>query len=263
MKKVILGVMCILCLFASSQGREKSTKWKAYVPADAYKELTERSIKTIESLAKSDDKNAVGKVQVEAAILIGYTLAVDDVKNADVSMLRGAGILASRRAKDNDVKSLAEFSKQIKGSTVAPADVMLLKTHQPTLDDLMELFRNKTKGGEGIHADLQYSPQLKNLNGIEALIGALAKKKLTETNADKVAKELPMLAYRIAVVGTVTHEMAPEKGAAQWRELAGQMRQSSTALAEAASKKNAEDIQKAATTLEDSCTRCHSAFKKK
>src|SRR6266850_8590102 len=108
MKRFCVGVTLIVCLLATSQAREKSTKWKAFLPADAYKELTQRSIKTIETIAKSDDKNAAGKVHVEAAILISYTLSIADVKDADVSMMRGAGIVAARRAKDNDVKALGE-----------------------------------------------------------------------------------------------------------------------------------------------------------
>ena len=82
----------------------------------------------------------------------------------------------------------------------------------------MTLFRNKAKRGEGTHPDLQYQPKLKNLNGIEALIGALGARKLNETNLNIVAKELPILAYRIAVLGTLTFELSPDKAAAKWHE---------------------------------------------
>ena len=75
----------------------------------------------------------------------------------------------------------------------------------------MLIFRTKVKGGEGIPADLQYQPKLKNLNGIESLISALGAKKLSDDNLAKVAKELPNLAYRIAVVGSLTHESVPKK----------------------------------------------------
>jgi cytochrome c556 len=237
---------------------DKAALWKPFLPADAYKELTGRSIKTIEAAAKSDDKVAAEKIRVEAIILAGCTLAVADAKKEDVSMLRGAAFAAVRMAKEP--KSLTDLSKL---RILAPADVRVFKAGTPSLEDVMEIFRNRAKGGEGIHADLQYHPKLKNTNGIEALIGALSSKKLSDENAEKVAKELPLLAYRVAVVGAVTHEMAPEKGTAQWRELAGQMRDASVALAEAAGKKNVEGIQKAATTLEDSCTKCHTAFRKK
>jgi cytochrome c556 len=237
---------------------DKATLWKPFLPADAYKVMTDRSIKTIETAAKSDDKEAPEKIRVEAIILAGCTLAVADVKKEDVSMLRGASFAAVRMAKEPT--SLTDLSKL---RILAPADVRVLKAGASSLDVLMEIFRNKSKGGEGIPADLQYHPKLKNTNGVEALIGALSSKKLSDENAEKVSKELPLLAYRVAVVGAVTHEMAPEKGAAQWRELASQMRDASVALAEAAGKKNADGIQKAATTLEDSCTKCHGAFKKK
>ncbi len=129
--------------------------------------------------------------------------------------------------------------------------------------DFMEIYRNKAKGGEGIHADLQYQPKLKNQNGIEALIGALAAKKLSEENLAKVEKELPLLSYRIAVTANLTQYAAPEKGKERWNALAIKMRDSALALAESARKKNADGIQKAADALQNSCTQCHREFKAK
>jgi hypothetical protein len=260
---LVVVTMGFLLLPHGASAGDKAAAWKPFLGDEAYKVLSERSIKAIEEAAKSSDKNAYIKAQVEAAILGGYTLSVKDPKDADVSTMRGAALFAGRRAKEMDVKALAKFGTLIKGSTLAPADFKSLKPILPELGEMMDMFRNKSKGGEGLYADLQYQPKLKNLNGTEALIGALSAKKLSDTNLDKVAKELPHLSYRMAVVAALTHEMPPEKGAGEWRNLSLQMRDASIALAESAQKKNAEGIQKAATSLESSCTQCHSAFKSK
>jgi hypothetical protein len=106
-----------------------------------------------------------------------------------------------------------------------------------------------------------YQPKLKNLNGVEALIGALATKKLSDDNLARVSKELPRLAYRIAVMGSLTHEFTPAKETEKWREYSAAMRDSSITLGDAASKKNAAGLMKAALALESSCIDCHSVFK--
>ncbi|MBI1830576.1 MAG: cytochrome c [Planctomycetes bacterium] len=261
----VLPVLLAVVASVGSAGDGKSgTAWKPFVPADVYVELTKRSILAIEETAKSDAKNAVGRVHAEATILAGYTLAVANAKDAEVSRVRGAAFVAARHAKDKAVQPLAKFGDMVKaGSILAPADVAMLKPRGASLDDLMEIFRNKAKGGEGIHLELQYHPKLKNTNGIESFLGALSAKKLSDENMDKVAKELPILAYRVAVVGAITNEYAPEKEAPKWRELSIQMRDASLALADAAKKKNADGIHKAAASLENSCTECHRAFKMK
>lgn len=240
-------------------GGDKAGPWKPVLSDDAYKILTQRSIAGIEAAAKSGAKNAEAKVQVEAAILVGYTLSIKNADADDVAKLRGAALMAGKP----DLKKLADFGKTVPLSPKALPDVKDWKVRLPDVDETMLLFKNKAKGGEGIHADLQYLPKLANLNGIEALIGALSAKKLSEANLTKVSKELPLLGYRLAVFGSVTHEIAPEKGKAQWRELSQKMRDASLALADAAHKKNADGIVTAATSLESTCTQCHSVFKSK
>jgi hypothetical protein len=260
---VALPIVLLLLSAEAQSGGDKTTASKSFLSDSVYKQLSERSIQTIEATAKADAKNALGKIEVEAAILAAYTFNVADPKNADVSMLRGAALQAARAVKEKDLTLLKEFGKLSKGGVLAPVDVKLLKARMPAIEDLMEIFRNKSKGGEGLPAELQYQAKLKNLNGIEALIGALGAKKLNDENLEKVSKELPLLAYRVAVVGVLTHESAPEKNAGQWRDLSLKMRDASIALADAAQKKNGEGIVQSAVSLENTCTQCHSAFKSK
>ncbi len=257
-----IALLPMFFLFVSADGQaggDKATPWKPILSDDAYKALTSRSIERIETLARAGDKDAQAKIVVEAALLAGATLSVKNRDADDVLILRAAAVTAGK----SDLKALANFSKSIKAASKDAKELKDPKLSLQELPDMMEIFRNKSKGGEGLHADLQYSPQLKNLNGIEALIGALAKKKLSDDNLAKVSKELPTLAYRIAVVSALTHEFAPAKGAGEWRAMSIQMRDASIALADAAQKKNGADVLKAATSLESTCTQCHSAFKSK
>lgn len=256
-----IAVMTLTLSVICSQSRAgQDAGFKSILPAEVYKELTRRSIATIEAIAKSTAKDAAEKCEAEAAILIGYTLSVKD--DDDVSKLRGAALDAVKLARGGQVKKLAELGKSITAAPKTAANKATRKEYLQELNWMMENFRGKNKGGEGLHADLQYHPKLKNLNGTEAFLGAIAGKKLSDENLDKIAKELPNFAYRTAVIGSITYEFAPEKDAAKWRELSKQMRDASVALADAGQKKNADGVFKAAQSLEASCTQCHMAFRK-
>jgi hypothetical protein len=255
---VALSLLALVLTDTGNAGDKKAAPWQPLLPADVYKELTGRSIQTIEAAARSADKDTALKITVEAAILAGYTLSAPNPRDEASLALRGAALAARKQ----DLKQLADFGKTIK-TAKGPADVKDWKPYLPEITDLMEIFRGKSKGGEGISADLQYHPKLKNLNGIESLIGTLAAKKLSDENLAKVAKELPNLAYRVAVVASLTHEYAPEKDTAKWRELSIQMRDASVALARAAHKKNGDGVMQSALALENSCTQCHRDFKKR
>ncbi len=259
----VVALTTILVFFAGDgQAGKGDAAFKPILPEGAYAELTKRSIAAIEKTAKSDAKDAAEKIEAEAAVLIGYTLSVKNAGADEVAKLRGAAVQAVQAARKRDLKMLGDFGKTIAAAPKAPAEVKDWKTNLLELQWMMENFRGKAKGGEGLHAELQYHPKLKNLNGTEAFIGAIAGKKLSDENLDKIAKELPNFAYRVAVMGSITHELAPAKDAGKWREISNQMRDSSIALADAAQKKNGDGVFKAAQALESSCTQCHMVFKK-
>lgn len=260
MKQFVLTSMAALSMIGllahggGQAGDKKDSPWQPILSADAYKELTERSIKAIEETAKGNGKKAREKVNVEAAILASYTLIAKDPSADRVAQLRGAALAVAK----TDLAKLSKFSGVVPTAPKAPANGKDLNVD---LLELMEIFRGSAKGGEGIHPDLQYLPKLKNQNGIEALIGTLAAKQIADANLAKIAKELPNLAYRVAAVASITQSQLPKKGAGQWRDLSIKMRDSSIALAEAASKKNANGVFMAAQALENTCTACHSEFK--
>jgi hypothetical protein len=251
-----------LLVTTGQAGGGKASAWKPFLTDESYKELTTRSIKLIEENAKAGGKNAADRIEAEAAILAGYTLSSARAKDEEASRLRGAALAAAERARKVETIKLVEFGKMVASAAKQPAEIKDFTTYLHATEPMMKMFLSKAKGGEGIHPDLQYQPKLKNLNGIEALLGGLATKKLSDDNLTKVSKELPLLAYRIAVVGSVTHELAPKKDAGKWREFSITMRDSSLALADAAQKKNSEGLMKAALALENSCIECHSEYKK-
>lgn len=255
---IMLALVVCLLVCTDIQAGDKVSPWKPILDDNAYKTLKDRSIERIVGIAKSDAKDAKAKIIVEAALLAGYTKSVKNADAPEVVRVRIAALTAHRLS-PKDWASFNTLADQAPKDKEGNDPKLSLQS----LQDMMEVFRNKSKGGEGLHADLQYSPQLKNLNGLEALISALAKKKLNDDNLAKVSKELPLVAYRVAVLSSLTHEFAPDKGAGQWKEISLQMRDASVALAEASKKKSAEGVLSAATTLEATCTQCHSAFRPK
>jgi hypothetical protein len=217
----------VLGLVASlaGAGAGVNSAWKSFLPSGAYQELKGRSARTIDSIKGNAEKDRKRK-EVEGYLLQGYERAASKAAEKNGSALRLA---------------VGE-----------------------DLGEMMNLLRDQAKGGEGIAADLQYNGKLKKQNGIESLIGALAQKALTADNATKTAKELELLAYRVAVMGAITHDNPPaDKKDAQpaWRKMSLEMRDASLALAESAEKKDSASIQMASERLQNTCTQCHRKFR--
>jgi cytochrome c556 len=217
----------------ASPGGDKAAPWKPFLPEDAHGVLAMRSMTAVAEAGKAGNKE---RAEVEEAISAGYVLSVE----------RKSGELKESARQDEIAKIRGKMQRK---------EIFV---------EMMETFRNRTKQRvDGIHADLQYQPKLKNQNSIEALIGALATKKLSEENLAKVEKELPLLSYRIAVMANLSQHAAPAKDTERWIKLASDMRDSAISLAKAATKKDANGIFKAADALQDSCINCHREFKAK
>lgn len=251
---------------AGGAGGPKDPAWRPFLGTEEYRELKERSIQTIMKQIDLKSDSARTRMQTEAVILAGYTLAVREAP-ADAAALRQHALKLARAIIQK--KGLAPgLAQQLKGKLTFDKNVPGDFSPKETLSDvspLMDLLRNKSKGGEGLAPSLQYG-KLKNLNGGEALIGALSSKKLTETNVKKMSRELELFADRVAVLGSLTHAYAPamksEKGGtrADWHAQSLAMRDAAIALAEAARKKDGAGIQTASQRLEQSCTLCHKKF---
>src|SRR5690349_9835672 len=104
MKRILFAtlVVPILAFGVISAGDKKPT-----LPADAYKVLVERSIKTIEEIAKAGGENAAARIDAEALILAGYTFSIKDAPGK----LRDKALFAAVKARANEIKDLADFGK--------------------------------------------------------------------------------------------------------------------------------------------------------
>src|SRR6266545_5905826 len=254
-------------LAGPSAAGDKTSVWKPFLPADAYKELVGRAVKNIdEALAEKPSEEAVKKAQFNAVMIAAYTLSAKEGAK-DLAAVRDAALkvakLAGMKGKADEARKLAAALATLKGDGAMgpPGD---WKVYVEDRADIMEHFKTKMKGGEGIHPDLQSNIKLKGTqNGIEEKLRTLAMKELMPARAAKEANELALLGYRSAVVGELTYYYLPKKNVEGWQKLALEMRDAGIALAEAAQKKDPEAIFKASTSLNSSCSQCHSSHRGK
>lgn len=265
----ILTLLSLLALWAPAgeAGDAKAPAWKHFLPRPEYEELTKRSLARLGALAK-DAKSEISDVRAEALILAGYAMSTKTaplglpqpaqaVKIADLGAHKDGAAAARKLAiKFATGKADEKDAAEIKNWRSAIGDVK----------DIMYPFATYAKKGEGIHADLKYNDKMKNQNGIEALINALATKKMTDANLGKMSKELELLGYRVATIGALTLQRGPaekKKGIEDrvWDEQAIMMRDAAVELAEGARKKDGPAILEASKRLENTCVECHAYFK--
>lgn len=97
--------------------------------------------------------------------------------------------------------------------------------------------------------------------GIETTIGALAEGKLLPANRFAAeANDLKKMAYRAAAIAELTLAATPPR--LQWRKprwelLSWEMKDEALKLAAAVGKKDSAEVQRAAKTLDRTCTTCH------
>jgi hypothetical protein len=124
-----------------------------------------------------------------------------------------------------------------------------------TVEDAMDLFKRKDKGGYGFGA----GP--KELDGIEAKLRDIANNGAKDYSKNPALYE--KMAYRAAAIGLVAEALPPssDKGMKTKKAWANAVTEMLTA-AEALSKaKNEKDAKATATKLNNSCTACHSVFR--
>jgi hypothetical protein len=269
MSRILMFALASVSLLAALStigqgGDKKPAAWKQFLPDPVYAELTKRSLHRIGQLAK-DEKAPLTELRAEALIFAGYTLSTKQGPKLG-ALIDNAVLLADRAGTKGEAKSAREFGIDLaKGRlSMVPPAAKKWPERIGNIKDVMMVFAGKAKGGEGIPAELQYNPKLKNQNGGEALINALSDKKPSNASVAKMAKELELFAYRTAVIGALTLERGPAaKGADRkaWDEQAVIMRDAAIELAEAARKKDGAAIKEACGKLENSCVECHGSYK--
>ena len=249
---------------------EKGKVWKPFLSAEAYKELVKRAAKNAEeALASNPDEAAIKKAQFNALMIAGYTMSTKAAPAGELAGTQAAALASAKLAgeKGKTAQARMYMLALLKGVGKGGGERPNFTDPKPYVGDvaeLMEHFRTKKKGGEGIPSALQSNARLKGaLNGIEEKLRSLSMKKLSDARVEKEAKELALLGDRAAVVGELTYFYAPKKKAKEWHDISLAMRDAGIALAEAARKKNAEAIERASNSLSSSCNQCHSAFRGK
>jgi hypothetical protein len=247
-------------LWVVAASGEAGSEDKGFLPPNVYRELVARETKILqENLKGSPTDEQLARAKLAAVMLARFAL---DAKGAgDTAGVEHVALQVAKLLAEKD--KIAE-ARKLAGADVTPGGKLEPFDAKPFIGDVMDSMnhlRQKKKGGDGIHPDLQTSGPLKNLNGIEEKLRTLAKKKLTDAALNKSAKEMVLLGYRTAVLAEVVNDLAPAQKTKQWRDLALQMRKASMDLAQASVKKDADGIFKAGTRLDASCSSCHSVFK--
>ena len=260
----LASVSMLAALSTIGQGGDKKpAAWKPFLPESVYSELSKRSLERIGQLAKNE-KAPLTELRAEALILAGTTMSTK------AQAAEGMRFDAKNLAEAAGAKNMMPSARELAAALAKGKPVMVRPSDKKwpaligNIKDVMMVFASKAKGGEGIPAELQYNPKLKNQNGGEALINALSDKKPSNASVAKMAKELELFAYRTAVIGALTLERGPaDKGADRkaWDEQAVIMRDAAIELAEAAKKKDGAAIKEACGKLENSCVECHGSYK--
>jgi hypothetical protein len=263
-------VACAGLLLGRGDAQGDKGPWQPILPKDVYQELVKREADIVrERLADKPDDEAIGRAKFGAVLIAALTMSVkdgvpaDDLKGTREAAMTVAKLLANKNV--DGAKKLAADLPNVKADPKAKVEVKW--AGQLTNLEMMLHFHLKTKGGDGMHPDLQSNIKFKGpLNGIEEKIRLLSIKELTAAGMKKEAKELELLGYRSAVVGALSWYNAPatkkdKKDPDDWRTYAVQTRDNGVALAQAAQKGDTMALLKASNALNSSCSQCHTVFR--
>ncbi len=257
----LVGVVIALLVWIVT-GIGTAGERKGFVPPEVYKELVAREAKILQQSLKDSPKDAQLARARLAAVMIAR-LALDAQLEEGTGGVEETALKVAKLLGNKDMlgaaRKLADSLPGVSGG--GKLENFDARPLVGEASDTMDHLRPKKKGGDGIHADLQTSGPLKNLNGIEEKVRSLAKKKLSDAALKKSAYEMVLLGYRTAVLAEVVNDFAPAQNAKLWRDLSAQMRSAGINLARASEKKDAAAIFKAGASLDASCNNCHSKFR--
>jgi hypothetical protein len=258
-------------LVASSEASSDEEAWRPILTKEVYQELTKREADLIQQLLKdAPNKLALNRAKFGAVLIAALTMSVKDGFPADE--LRGtretALMLANAINNKDQLDAARKLAAQLPNANPdrnSKKDTSNLRgfVDAPTL---MYHFLPKYEGGDGIHPDLQSTDRTKGRkNGILEKIRDLTTYELTADAIKKEAKELELLGYRSAVIGSLVYYLVPakmkvNKTPEEWRNLAIQMRDHGVSLAVAAKKGDTTAVLKASISLRSACSKCHNVF---
>jgi hypothetical protein len=231
---------------------------KAAVPEPAFNQLVKESAKVIQDGldGKPDDKLTLRRVRTNAFVVAAAAQDQMGKAGADgkqLAALRDAALKLYEAA--GEKKDLAEAKKQagviaqypgVKAEPGAGPGKVALKDRVDEIDEVMNVFAKKDKGGDEIEKELI------TLGG--------QKKPLTPA---QMSDKLVLNAYKAALVGQLLPEynaIAKNK-AKDWDTWSADMQKAALELAETVKGKNAKEVKTAINKLNSSCNACHSVFR--
>jgi hypothetical protein len=289
----VLGVAVALALAAwlmTGQGNgadEQDEGWKTVMDEATATELikntvdsTKKTVAALEVALKAKPKKEttirklIKKLQVDGVLIAVYAQSAKPGTNAALLVAyRDAGLKLAKAASEGknadkqELKRLAADLTKVKGNGRRNGAFIPLRDSLDDEADVMLPFKVVSKGGDGLSKNLQTNQKLKGaLNGIEEKIRQLGGKKLPANRIDVEAKDLVLLAYKIAAIANLTHAWAPKndngkKKRQDWLDWSQEMRQHALDLAQAARKKDAAGVNEMAQKLNSNCNNCHGVFK--
>jgi hypothetical protein len=255
---------------------DKAGEWKTFLDEETSLALIKRSVEAIQDEVKKPKKDAKAirrsnkRIQVHAVLIAAYAQTAKPSSGLVAAYHKAALDLvkAVRGKNPAQIKKVAGELEKVKPSEGDKFAATSLNLYLEERGDVMEPFRLKLKGGDGIPRELQTNQKLKGAggNGIEEKIRALAgRRKLTVAQMKKEAAELALLGNKTAVIAQLAHEWAPtkegKKDPKDWRELSVEMRDAAVELSKAAKEGSADKVFESAKKLNSTCTRCHKIFK--
>jgi hypothetical protein len=268
---LVCGITVSLCLLLLGRGEAGGDKdgWQPILSKDVYQQLVTGEVDFIRGLLKDKPTGmAMDRAKFGAVLIAAMTMCTKDgVSPDDLKATRGTALeLATTLNDKNKLDAARKLAAELPRGKAGSKDNAINWASYLKGPDLMDHYRTKDKGGDGMHLDLQSNTRLKGaLNGIEEKILAMTKKAMPAAALDKEARELEVLGYRSAVVGALIYHYAPPKTAKQdpqvWRKLSVEMRNNAVSLATAASKRDADGVLKASSNLSSSCNQCHTDFR--
>jgi hypothetical protein len=260
---------CLLMTIVDASG-QKEDGFGALLPPTVCKELLGRELKTVEAAIGKDDAKAIQKGKVAAMMIAGYALTAKEKSEYLDGVVANAlelGLILGEKEKVDTAKKLVAAIGSGKSRDAVKDPKSSFRMVVPKSYDLMVMYMGKTKGGDGLHPDIQsLSPRLQGGEEyIENLFAYLAKKPLAETKVKKGAKELELVGYRTAVSAELIRAYVPKNKTKKrdpelWLQTSNQMRDQALAFAAAANKQDAQGIQKSADAVLKSCVNCHKMF---
>jgi hypothetical protein len=258
-------------LVGGSEASSDDEAWRPILTKEVYQELAKREADLIQELLKDSPKKlAVNRAKFGAVLIAALAMSVKDGLLADeLRGTRETALMLAHALNNKDqldaARNLAAQLPNAKPDPNSKRDASNLRgfVDAPTL---MYHFLPKYEGGDGIHPDLQSTDRIKGRkNGILEKIRDLTTYELTAAAMKKEAKELELLGYRSAVIGSLVYYLVPEKMKVnktpeEWRNLAILMRDHSVSLAVAAQKGDTAAVLKASNSLRSACSKCHNVF---